>query len=266
MERNSTAGAARTVRQRAMRLITAAAIGVFAVQVHAQGGPRLPLQAHGPPPWAMELPGYWASLITEDWRLRMVTPPKGDYVGIPLTAAAKRVADAWDPVKDEADGDQCRSYGAAAIMFRPEQLQIAWLDNGQTLEMNVDGGMQTRLFHFGDAAVRDVNPSWQGYSTATWIPRRSQGVPFAANARYLHVTTARMLSGYLRQNGVPYSANATLTEDYDLIQVSDHEAYLSVTTTVKDPLYLDYPLVLSALFEKQRDKTGWNPTPCSATW
>jgi hypothetical protein len=26
---------------------------------------------------ALDLTGYWVSIITEDWRVRMVTPPKG---------------------------------------------------------------------------------------------------------------------------------------------------------------------------------------------
>ena len=25
--------------------------------------------------------GYWVSIVTEDWRWRMTTPPKGDYQG-----------------------------------------------------------------------------------------------------------------------------------------------------------------------------------------
>src|SRR4030095_16954496 len=27
----------------------------------------------------IDLTGYWVSIVTEDWRFRMVTPPKGDY-------------------------------------------------------------------------------------------------------------------------------------------------------------------------------------------
>ena len=39
--------------------------------------------------------GYWVSIVTEDWRWRMTTPPKGDYEGVPLNAATKKMADAW---------------------------------------------------------------------------------------------------------------------------------------------------------------------------
>src|SRR5262245_19033949 len=70
----------------------------------------------------IDLTGNWVSIVTEDWRWRMVTPPKGDYASIPTTAAAKKIADAWDPAKDEAAGEQCRSFGAAAIMRVPGRL------------------------------------------------------------------------------------------------------------------------------------------------
>ena len=66
--------------------------------------------ARGAPTWVSQLPGYWVSLITENWRLRMVTPAKGDYIGIPLTAAAQKIAEAWDPAKDAAAGQQCKAY------------------------------------------------------------------------------------------------------------------------------------------------------------
>lgn len=227
---------------------------------HGQVGPA----PKGPPHWAAQLPGYWASLITEDWRLRMVTPPRQEYAGIPLNVAAARIADAWDPTKDAAADLECKGYGAAIIMLRPETLQISQPDEG-TLQMQIDAGMQTRVFHFGGTAPVDYQPTWQGYSVAQWLPRHSGG-RIDSNARYLRVTTTHMLPGYLRQNGVPYSANAVLNEAYDLMPVSDQENYLIVTTTVTDPTYLDSPFIMSAIFQKQPDGKHWDPQPCSSTW
>src|SRR5438477_10657147 len=122
---------------------------------------------------AIDMTGYWVSVVTEDWMFRMVTPPKGQYLGVPLNAAARRVADAWDPAKDEAAGEQCKSYGAAAVMRVPGRLHITW-DNDTTLKIETEAGTQTRLFHFGsDAAGSEAQklaqsnaPSWQGYSIA----------------------------------------------------------------------------------------------------
>src|SRR5262249_8668105 len=36
--------------------------------------------------------GYWVSVVTEDWRWRMVTPARGDYDSVPLNAAGRRQA------------------------------------------------------------------------------------------------------------------------------------------------------------------------------
>src|ERR1700729_4621223 len=66
-----------------------------------------------------DLTGYWVSIVTEDWRWRMVTPAKGDFTSIPLNQDGRKAGGEWDPGKDIAAGNQCKSYGAAAIMRLP---------------------------------------------------------------------------------------------------------------------------------------------------
>src|SRR5262249_25198663 len=120
------------------------------------------------PPKAMapfDMTGYWISVVSEDWRWRMFTPVKGDYTGVPLNAEGKKIADAWDPAKDEAAGEQCKSYGAANIMRVPGSLRITWQDD-QTLKIETDAGTQTRLFSFG--APDKTGDDWQGVSKASW--------------------------------------------------------------------------------------------------
>src|SRR5450631_3566922 len=77
----------------------------------------------GPPPTPraaapVDLTGTWAAVVVEDWRYRMLPPVKfvetptlGARVGIPMNAESRKVALAWDPVKDEAAGEQCKAYG-----------------------------------------------------------------------------------------------------------------------------------------------------------
>src|SRR6266700_1433380 len=77
----------------------------------------------------MDMTGYWVAFVTEDWRFRMVTPRKGDYQAVPMTEDARKIADAWNPVADEASGDQCKAYGAAAIMRVPARFHITWQDD-----------------------------------------------------------------------------------------------------------------------------------------
>ncbi len=248
------------------RFWVAMAIALLATQltVDAQNGGR----RGGPPATAKDAApfdstGYWVSVITQNWRLRMVVPPKGDYMGIPLTEESKKIADAWDPAKDEAAGEQCKGYGAASIMTAPERLHITWQDDS-TLQMEIDAGTQTRMLHFGKGTPASGKPTWQGDSIAEWESReRDRRDP---KAFYLKVTTTHMLSGYLRKNGVPYSENAVLTEYYDGFQEPSGEQWMTITTVVRDPKYLDRPLVLTAQFKKQRDASGWDPTPCSSKW
>src|SRR5438874_4788605 len=130
-----------------------AVCAALSAQAPAPGTPR----ALSP----IDLTGNWVSIVTEDWRFRMVTPPAKDYASVPLNAAARAIADKWDPAKDEADGNACKSYGAANIMRVPGRLKISW-DNDTTLKIETDAGQQTRLLHFGPAAraAQAAEPSW----------------------------------------------------------------------------------------------------------
>src|ERR1700682_3159170 len=115
----------------------------------------------------IDLTGYWVSVVTEDWRYRMVTPARGDYQGVPLTPAARAIADTWDPAKEEASGELCKSYGAPALLRVPGRLHITWQDD-QTLRMDADAGKQTRMFHLGNWKAPEGPHTIQGDSVAEW--------------------------------------------------------------------------------------------------
>jgi hypothetical protein len=215
----------------------------------------------------VDLTGYWVSLVTEDWRYRMATPPKGDYAAVPLNQEGHKLADAWDPTKDQATGGQCKAYGAAGLMRLPGRLHITWQDD-ETLKLETDTGTQTRNFAF--TAAHGSPGGWQGVSSASWDrPLSTMGFSFglgansAATGGSLKVVTTQMKPGYLRKNGVPYSADAVLTEYYDRFDIPNGESLLVVTTEVNDPVYLARPFWTSTHFKKQDDATGWNPSPCS---
>ncbi len=210
----------------------------------------------------IDLTGYWVSVVTQDWRWRMVTPAKGDYASIPITAEAKKVGDGWDPAKDEAAGEQCRSYGAPALMAVPTRLRISWQDES-TLKVETDAGTQTRQFHFGNWTPRGGAPTWQGDSIAEWErPRPARGV--LPKGGSLKVQTRRVRPGYLRKNGVPYSADAVLTEYWDLSTEPNGDHWITLTSTVEDARYLREPWVTAINFKKEQDGGKWDPTPCSA--
>jgi len=248
----------------AMVLFLALPIAAYAQGRGGRGGgqPAASPQAAAP----IDVTGYWVSLITDNWTYRVLTPPKGDYLYLPLNAEARRVADTWDPAKDEAAGEQCKGYGPVGVMRMPTRLHITWQDD-KTLKVETDTGMQTRLIHFGTSELPGGPRTWQGYSVADWQYPGSgrgrggqRGQPVTGS---LKVTTTQMRPGYIHKNGVPFSENAVLTEYFTA--VTDRGlTYLVDTLMLEDPKYLTQSFVRSAQFKKQTDATGWDPLPCSA--
>jgi hypothetical protein len=231
------------------------------IATHAQQGGR------GAPPAAREaaaidLTGYWVSVVVEDWKWRMVTPNKGVYEGVPLNPEGRKVGDTWDPARDEAAGEQCRSYGAANIMRVPGRLHITW-QNDHTLRIDTDAGTQTRLFQFG-AAPPPAEPSWQGRSIAAWEYAPGARGRGAARLGNLKVVTTNLRPGYVRKNGAPYSRGAIVTEYYDMNALPNGDEWLTVTTKVEDPQYFVRHYLTTSDFKKLPNASGWRPTPCSA--
>jgi len=270
-------------------LLIALAAGALGITLTAQAPAPPSARALSP----IDLTGNWVSIVTEDWRFRMVTPPAKDYASVPLNAAARAIADKWDPAKDEAEGNACKAYGAANIMRVPGRLHISWQDD-QTLKIETDAGQQTRLLHFAPASgavqpAANVEPSRQGYSAAEWeFAGGRGGAAFGAGGGgrggaggagrggpgaggpppprggSLKVVTTRLKEGYLRKNGVPYSENTVVTEYFDRHDEADGSSWFTVTTIVDDPKYLAQNFITSTHFKKEPDASKWFPTPCKA--
>jgi hypothetical protein len=209
----------------------------------------------------IDVTGYWVANVTTDWRWRMTVPPKGDYQGLPINDAARKVADTWDPAKDEAAGEQCVNYGAPVIMSVPERIHITWQDD-RTLKLETDAGEQTRMFYFGNP--QSQGGDWQGVSHASWdMVAGAQGFGIGTvPSGSLKVVTTNFKPGYLRKNGVPYSARGKLTEYYDVIKEPDGSQYLVLSITFEDPTYLTTKYETAVDFKKQADGAGWKPSPC----
>jgi hypothetical protein len=260
------------------------------VQTEAQRGrgAQPPATARAAAP--IDLTGYWVSIVAEDWIWRMTTPQKGDigsgptggFLPIPLSAEGRRVTLAWDPAKDEAEGAQCKSYGAGNIMNVPGRFHFTWADDN-TLQLDVDAGMQTRLFHFVGSKPANLQPSWQGYSAATWdgVPdfeRTHWGTPEGrgqlitqtfgegggSRGGNLKVRTTDLRAGYLRKNGVPYSDKAVLEEHFRVFTEPNGDVWLITTSLIDDPQYLSEPFLVSRTFKKEPNGAKWSPSPCAA--
>ena len=254
--------------------------------VSAQGGAAA-TQAQRATPRSMapiDLTGDFVSVVTEDWRWRMMTPPKGDVSSVPINADGRRVADTWDLAKDEAAGNACKPFGVGNIMRMPGRLHITWQDD-TTLKLDFDAGTQTRLLHFGGKAPGGGERTWQGYSTAEWEVAGQQldvdpnGIPVLGGGGgggrggrgrgglprggSLKVSTANFREAYLRKNGVPYSFDAAISEYFDRVGPEPNgDTFLIVRTLIEDPKYLQLPFITSTHFKLEKDGSKWNPTPC----
>jgi hypothetical protein len=253
-----------------MRIAAAAAFLMFALGAPAT--PQAPAAPKTPAPKTpkeaapIDLTGNWVSVVTEDWRWRMLIPKKGDYASVPLSAEGRKVADSWDPSKLATDG--CKAYGAAALMRVPGRLQISW-ENDTTLRIDTDAGQQTRRLYFDTGQKPHPERTWQGNSAAVWDRitqpgglgvslQQGPGKPGA-----LKVVTTNLKAGYLRKNGVPYSEDTVMTEYFDRLSAYGTD-WLTVFTVVEDPHYLNQPFITSTHFKREPDASKWMPTPCEA--
>lgn len=246
-------------------LVCAALSFVPALLAQFPGGPP-----PGPPKPAKEvapidLTGYWVSIVTEDWRFRMIAAPKGDFSGVPLNQEGVKVTNQWDPAKDEAAGNQCKAYGAAGIMRLPTRLHFTWQDEN-TLKIEADAGTQTRLLHFGPPKPPAGPATLQGYSVAQWLGPAG-GIGYFGTAfdptrgGSLEVNTSHMMAGYIRRNGVPYSDKTSVQEFYDVIHEQEAD-WLVLKTIISDPVYLYRTMVFSTHFRKEPDGSKFHPSPC----
>jgi hypothetical protein len=275
----------------------------IAADVSAQqrgGGAGAPPAGPPPTPQAsapIDITGYWVSIVNEDWRWRMITPPVGDTASVPLNPEGAKIAKSWDP---KTDGS-CLAYGAAGLMRIPTRLNITW-ENENTLKIETDAGQQTRRLLFDKATATPGPRSLQGLSIAEWERPGGRGgggrggggggggraggggggdgaapAPAAdagraggrgagrgpgAQVGNLKVVTTNLSGGWLRKNGIPYSELATMTEFFDRFAVGSDQ-WLVVTTIVTDPKYLNQDFITSTHFKKEADGAKkWDPTPC----
>jgi hypothetical protein len=275
--------------------ITLAAIDV-AGQGRGRGQAAPPQTAREAAP--VDLTGTWVSVVTEDWRWRMVTPPKGDVASIPVSPEGRKAAQSWDLAADDAGGNQCKAFGVGGIMRQPGRLRISWQDD-QALRLEFDAGTQTRILNFDRATAAPAEKTWQGFSIAQWEgagagrgggpatdPRAtgggilSRGVPGGGGQGLrggppprgqaaintggnLRIVTTNFREGYLRKNGVPYSEQASITEYIHRLPAHPNgDVWLNVVTVIEDPRYLNGAFYTSTNFRLEPDGSKFNPTAC----
>jgi hypothetical protein len=168
----------------------------------------------------------------------------GEYVGVPLNAAARQHAESWTPTMHSLLEWQGRPHPVTYAMRapRPDFRMRAVVDPRTDALI---GYSITGLFGRADRTIwLDGRPhpskyaehKWQGFSTGEWV------------GGALKVTTTHIKYSFLHRNGIPLSPHAVMTEYYwrrgDLLILAIH---------VDDPIYLTEPMVRTSTFK-------WSPT------
>ncbi len=182
--------------------------------------------------------GTWGARYQEDQPERIPGPELGDYLGLPINAAARQFATSWDPSRITLPEEQCRVHVSPYIYRGPLNLRI-WEDRDpETQELiaikhHISTYDQTRTIYMDGRPHPPAIAAhtWKGFSTGKYI------------GDMLMVETTHIKQGWIRRNGLPMSDQATLTEYF--ARNGDVLTRISIT---HDPIYLTEPLVKSEDF------------------
>ncbi len=180
-----------------------------------------------------DLTGEWGARYHEDQAERIPGPELGDYLGLPITDAARLRADSWDASIATLPEWQCRPHPADYGTRGPADLRI-WKDvDTQTQQViayhtHVQWQAQERTIWMDGRPhpSEDAAHTWQGFSTGKW------------DGNELTVITTHLKEGYVRRNGVPRSDRATLMEHW-----IRHGDFLTLVSIIYDPVYLTEPFI-----------------------
>jgi hypothetical protein len=182
----------------------------------------------------IELGGVWNNQLDEDWPDRLFGPELGDYTGIPLNAAARARAEAWDASLITLPEYQCRVH---PMDYAPSFADIRiW----EEYDKDTQNLLAIHIHHFAWGTERTIwmdgrphPPDYalhtaMGFSTGKW------------DGDILTVTTTHLKEGWIRRNGVPRSDRAVVTEHF-----IRHGDQLTWVTVIKDSAYLTETMIRS---------------------
>ena len=181
----------------------------------------------------IDFSGEWAPRFHEDQPERIPGPEIGDYLGLPINAAARLHADSWDASLLTLPEHQCKPHPADYSPRGPANLRL-WKEIDTATQQLVAWHTHISWQAPERTIYMDGRPhppeyaahTWQGFSTGKW------------EGDMLTVTTTHLKMGWIRRNGVPRSDSATLVERF-----IRHGDYLTLISWINDPVYLEEPFV-----------------------
>ncbi|MCU1335946.1 MAG: hypothetical protein JWO19_1527 [Bryobacterales bacterium] len=194
----------------------------------------------------IDLTGIWSPVFHEDQPERIPGPELADFLGLPINAAARQWALAWDPSRLTLPEHQCQVH-TVAYMYRGPLLLRIWEERDPetqdliALRQYISNYEQNRTIYMdGRPHPPSYAPhTWMGFSTGKW------------EGNILTVTTTHIKQGWHRRNGLPSSDRITLVEHF-----IRHDDHLTHVTVVTDPDYLTEPLIKSQDFTLNISEAG----------
>ena len=207
----------------------------------------LPAFAQAPvTPAKIDIAGDWAVRVTEDLPFRSATFELGDYTGLPINAAARQKASTWSASILTLPEHMTRPFGPPiAMRSQAANLRVQKVSDPVTqtlIAYTIEG-----LYGRPDRVIwMDGRPHPSEYAEHTWDGFSTGEV----KGNQLIVTTTHMKPDKLQRNGVPYSFEAKMTENF-----IRHGDFLTLVTTIDDPVYLEEPLIRTTQWARSSDIT-----------
>ncbi len=199
----------------------------------------------------IDLSGEWNPVFHEDQPERIPGPEIGDYLGLPITDAARLRGEAWDAEILTLPEHQCKPHPADYAPRGPANTRI-WKEVDRDTQQIIAWHTHISWQAPERTIWMDGRPhppeyaahTWQGFSTGKW------------DGDILTVTTTHLKTGWIRRNGIPRSDRATLTEHF-----IRHGDRLTLVSIVNDPVYLTEPFIRSTDYELDPHQQI-DPYPC----
>ncbi|MGA3292678.1 MAG: hypothetical protein ABSE45_01710 [Candidatus Acidiferrales bacterium] len=197
--------------------------------------------------------GEWAPTFDEDQRDRLAGAEIGDYLGMPINAAALFRAESWDAALVELPENQCRAHGSDYGWRGPSNLRI-WKEVDRATQQLIAYHIRLSAYNSEQTVYMDGRPhppdyaahTWVGFSTGKW------------EGDTLVIYTTHLKENWLGLNGLPRSDMATAS-----IHIMRHGDVLTVAAITYDPVYLTEPLIrtIDFTFAPQQQMAPW---PCES--